>query len=303
MSVIICAYTERRWEGLLAAVASVGRQSRRPRETIVVIDHDPALLRRAKAALHGTRVVGNAGERGLSSARNTGVALARGEIVAFLDDDAIADERWLARLAAAFEHADVVGAGGVARPRWVDGAAPRWLPEEFLWTVGCSYRGLPSRLEPIRNPIGATMSFRREVLERNGGFADGIGRVGATPLGCEETELAIRLRHAQPGAVVLHVPDAIVEHAVSAERLRWGYFCRRCWSEGVSKALVSRSVGSTDGLASERTYTLQTLPTGVARGLRDGLRGDPGGWQRAGAIVAGLLLTVGGYLRGLAASR
>ncbi len=286
MSVIICTYTERRWEGLLEAIASLGRQTHAASETIVVIDHDPALLERARRRLPGIRVIQSAGEPGLSGARNTGVAAARGEIVAFLDDDAVADERWLAALAGAFADPDVVGAGGVARPRWQDGVAPRWLPEEFYWTIGCSYRGLPTQIAPIRNPIGATMSFRRAVFEGIDGFTDGIGRVGATPLGCEETELSIRARQAHPGAVVLHVPEAVVEHAVPPERLSWRYFCKRCWAEGLSKALVSREVGSTDALSSEWTYTLRTLPAGVARGLFDAGRGDLAGLQRAGAIVA-----------------
>jgi glucosyl-dolichyl phosphate glucuronosyltransferase len=298
ISVIVCTYTERRWAALQAAVASIARQRHTACETIVVIDHDEQLERRARDMLAGTRVVASSGEPGLSGARNSGVAAARGEIVAFLDDDAVADEMWLTELAGAFDDLDVVGAGGVARPRWPDGRAPRWLPEEFYWTIGCSYRGLPTRTAPVRNPIGASMSFRRSVLERVDGFTDGIGRVGATPLGCEETELSIRARRAHPGGVVLHVPDAVVEHEVPAARLSWRYFRSRCWAEGISKARVSRVVGSSDALASEWTYTLRTLPSGAVLGLLDAVRGDAAGLLRAGAIVAGLVITSTGYLCG-----
>jgi GT2 family glycosyltransferase len=298
VSVVVCSYTERRWEGLQEAVASIARQTHVACETIVVIDHDDALERRARTSLAGTRVVTNSGEPGLSGARNSGVSAARGEIVAFLDDDAVAGDMWLAELAAAFGDDNVVGAGGVATPRWPDGNAPRWLPEEFYWTIGCSYRGLPARTAPVRNPIGASMSFRRSVLERIDGFTDGIGRVGTTPLGCEETELSIRARREYPGAVVLHVPDAIVEHAVPADRLSWRYFRRRCWAEGISKALVSGAVGSSDALASEWTYTLRTLPSGALIGVVDAVRGDSAGLLRSGAIVAGLVITSTGYLCG-----
>ena len=298
VSVVICAYTVRRWQALLEAAESVARQTHRALETIVVIDHEQELLGRARATLAEARVIENTGPQGLSGARNSGVDAASGEIVAFLDDDAVADDRWLEELAGVFTDPAVVGAGGVAEPRWEQGEAPAWLPEEFYWTIGCSYRGLPTGTAPIRNPIGATMCFRRSVLERIDGFTDGIGRVGTTPLGCEETELSIRARRSHPGAVLMHVPAAFVKHAVTAERLTWGYFRKRCWAEGLSKALVSGEVGSGEALSSEWTYTLRTLPGGVARGLADALRGDAAGLQRAGAIIAGLALTAAGYLRG-----
>ncbi len=298
VSVVICTYTEARWKGLLEAVASVDRQTQAPLETIVVIDHDSELLARATAALPDVIVIGSTAERGLSGARNSGVAAASGEIVAFLDDDAVADDAWLEELSRVYDDPDVVGAGGVARPRWEGGTAPRWLPEEFYWTIGCSYRGLPTETAAIRNPIGANMSFRRVVFDRIDGFSCAIGRVGSTPLGCEETELSIRARRAYAGAVVLHVPGAQVEHTVPAERCGWAYFCSRCWAEGLSKALVTEEVGSADALSSEWTYTLKTLPTGVLRGLMDGLRGDPAGLRRSGAIVIGLLVTMAGYARG-----
>ena len=142
------------------------------------------------------------------------------------------------------------------------------------------------------------MSFRRAVFDRTRGFTSGIGRVGRTPLGCEETELSIRARQAYQGGVVLHVPTARVEHAVPAERLSWRYFRSRCWAEGLSKALVTEEVGFADALSSEWIYTLRTLPTGVASGLSDGVRGDHTGFLRAGAIIGGFLVTAAGYLRG-----
>jgi GT2 family glycosyltransferase len=301
ISLVICAYTTSRSAALLAAAASIDRQTYPACETIVVIDHNPHLLEHAKETMPGVCVLANTGRRGLSGARNTGTSAAQGQVIAFLDDDAVADETWLAELGTVYRDPNVIGAGGIARPRWA-GRPPRWLPREFYWTIGCSYRGLPTHVAPIRNPIGVNMSFRREVFERIDGFSSDIGRVGRTPLGCEETELSIRARLAYSNGVILHVPGAGVEHLVSGERVRWCYFLARCWAEGLSKALVSREVGSTDALSSEWTYTLRTLPAGVVRGLIDGARGDFTGVLRAGAIVAGLLVTLAGYLRGRLAS-
>jgi GT2 family glycosyltransferase len=300
VSVVTCAYTGQRWDALVDAVASAQAQDPPPHEVVVVVDHNDDLLKRAIDEFPRARVFGNEESRGLSGARNTGVRRATGEIVAFLDDDARARPGWLSALARAFEDPTVIGAGGVAAPVW-ESPAPSWIPAEFLWVIGCSYRGLPSTAAEIRNPIGANMAFRRAVLERVGGFADGIGRVGRTPLGCEETELSIRARAATGGRIV-QIPDAQVDHRVSPDRTRWRYFRRRCWAEGLSKAIVSRSVGSDAALESERSYVTRTLPTGVGRGLADALRGDRSGVARSLAIVIGLMITVAGYLVGLLAA-
>jgi hypothetical protein len=149
----------------------------------------------------------------------------------------------------------------------------------------------------IRNPIGANMAFRRSALRNAGGFIEGIGRVGTVPLGCEETELAIRVRRIT-GGVVLHLPDARVSHRVTASRVTSRYFLSRCWSEGLSKALVAAEAGPDAALASERAYAARTLPRGVARAIRDAARGDGSGLGRAAAIVAGLAVTATGYARG-----
>jgi GT2 family glycosyltransferase len=298
---VICTYAIERWDALVEAVASVQSQTRVPDQMILVIDHNPALLERARAEFPTLMVVPNLERRGLSGARNTGVRFARGEIVAFLDDDARAHAGWLTELLDAYRDQNVIGTGGFVEPRWKSGRAAGWLPEEFYWTIGCSYRGLSSAGSAIRNPIGASMSFRREAILRAGGFREGIGRVVAIPLGCEETEMSVRMANALPGTKIVHATSARVDHLVEPERVRWRYFLARCWAEGRSKAIVARHVGASAGLASERTYVLRTLPRGVVTHLGRGMRGELSGFVRAGAIVVGLSVTVAGYLCGRAA--
>jgi GT2 family glycosyltransferase len=301
VSVIVCAYTLQRWEVLCEGIAAVARQTLPALETIVVVDHNPELLERVQRRFPEAIAVANAGERGSSASRNTALDLAGGEILAFLDDDAIAAETWLREMVRPYRDPDVIGTGGTPLPRWDGGAAPSWMPREFYWTIGCAYRGLPEEVAPVRNSIGAAMSFRRTVFERVGGFAEDLGPAMAAPGahgGGEDTEFGIRARNAFPGGDLLHLPAARVEHRVPVERTTFAYFRHRCWLEGRTKALMGAAVGSADGLSSERTYALRILPSGVLRGLADAARGDLGGLQRAGAIVAGLAFTAAGYFWG-----
>lgn len=300
VSVVICAYTTSRWEQLQAAVKSVLEQDPPAHEIVVVIDHCPPLEELAREAFPamGVHVVTNKEARGLSGARNTGTAHARAEVIAFLDDDAVALPGWLAGHARHYAHPNVLGVGGLVVPEWED-PAPRWFPIEFGWVIGCSYLGQPAATAPVRNPIGANMSFRRAVIEAVGGFAQSLGRVGTSPVGCEETELSIRVAAAYPGGHILHEPSAPVRHQVPSSRGTWSYFRRRCWAEGRSKSRVSRLVSSPSALASERAYVRTILPDGVRRNLVEAARTrDFGHLLRATAIFAGLAITTAGYCAG-----
>jgi glycosyltransferase involved in cell wall biosynthesis/GT2 family glycosyltransferase len=296
ISVVICAFTRDRLEVLSESVDSLRAQTLPAHEIVLVIDHAPELLEEVRGLWPDLKIVENRERRGLSGARNTGVAEATGEIVAFLDDDAIAAPDWLARLADAYADPGVVGAGGTVRPRWVEGK-PGWFPPEFDWVVGCTHSGMPQQLEPVRNLVGANMSFRRQPLLDVGGFSHDLGRVGSLPVGCEETDLSIRVHQRWPEAEILYDPEAKVEHVVPPTRGRIRYFIDRCRAEGRSKAVLSGMVGTQDGLSSERSYVRRTLPLGVLRDLGAVFKGDPSGFSRAAMIVVGLAATSVDYLR------
>jgi hypothetical protein len=147
--------------------------------------------------------------------------------------------------------------------------------------------------------MGGNASYRREIFQQVGGFQIKIGRsVGKRPMGCEETELCIRIRQFRPEAVLLFESQAVIHHLVPANRCRFSYFTSRCYAEGLSKAAVAARVGAKDALSSERSHAAKTLPKGVARDLGAAIRGDVSGAARAAAIVIGLAATVAGYAVG-----
>jgi glucosyl-dolichyl phosphate glucuronosyltransferase len=296
VSIIICTYNHARWNFLVGAVESALTQGRPADEVIVVVDHNPELLALVQSIFPGVIALENQEERGLSGARNTGIAAASGEIIAFMDDDAQAASDWLDQLISGYADPQVIGVGGSIEPQW-PGSRPGWFPREFDWVVGCTYRGLPEQAAPVRNLIGANMSFRREVFSEVT-FYHGIGHNNKTPLGGSDPDFCIRVKQRWPDKVLLYQPGAKVFHQVSENRTKWSYFRLRCYNEGLSKSLLAERVGSKDGLSSERSYVLHTLPVGVARGLVDAVRGDINGISRTGSLIAGLAFTSAGYMKG-----
>lgn len=302
VSVVVPAWNSARRDELAACLEAIERQTLAPLEVIVVIDHNEELLAWVRQSFPVVRAVANEGERGVVDARNTGTALARGDIVVLTDDDTVAETTWIEKLASCFEDPTVIGVTGELLPHW-SGAKPEWFPYEFYWVFGCSYAGLPTELAPVRNPIAANMAVRRWALEEVGGFRQGVaprqirhrGAVVAGGHALEDTELGIRIGRRRPEMQWLYQPHATVHHRVNEEQATPGYLLRRSFEEGAGKAALAQAVGSEDGLESERRHLLVVIPRGVLGGFRDLLKGEPAGIARAAMIVAGIAAAACGY--------
>ncbi|WP_158550863.1 glycosyltransferase family 2 protein [Geodermatophilus sp. TF02-6] len=300
VSVVIACYTEARWDGLTAAVRSALDQERPPLEVIVAVDHAPALLRRIEQELPDVRAVANTASRGASGTRNAGAAVARGDVVAFLDDDTRASRTWLANLVRGLQEVpQAIGVGGRVGAGWPDGAAPRWFPPEFLWAVGVTYEGMPRSRSEVRNVWSENMAVWRGEFARVGGFRDGFGKVDSSSRP-EDTEFCIRITGATRRAW-LYVPDAEIVHDLPADRATWSFFVRRCYAEGRGKAEMVALDGGV-GLRDERSHVLVVVPRGVCRDVGRLLAGDVWGPVRAVAAGVGLLAAAWGYLAARAAA-
>ncbi|OKH51126.1 glycosyltransferase [Phormidium tenue NIES-30] len=237
ISAIICTHNRARYLG--AAIASLLAQTYAAYEIIVV---DNASTDDTKAVVetylpHPALTYVYESTLGLSAARNRGAAIARGTILAYLDDDAEASPHWLVALAEAFEqHPKAAIAGGYVSLIWPqDMTPPRWLSSTLSESLGAYDLGTTTRLitNPGQTPRGLNYGVKKSFLEAVGGFDPQLGRVGKNLLSNEElhlTQLALAAGHE-----VLFVPQAQVAHNVAPERLRRGWFLRRSWWQGISE--------------------------------------------------------------------
>jgi len=258
ISVVISVYSIERADDVMACIESLNRQTLLPKEVIVVLDPNDTLVNYYKKRLNASVKIVVSDAFGLSSARNMGLKSCDSEIIAFIDDDAVADKDWLKNLSTNFDDPLVIGVGGRIVPIWPN-QNPEWFPEELYWIVGCSYKGLPTKKATIRNPIGCNMAFRRYAFEKAGCFSTTTGRVGDKLMGHDDTEMGIRVARRLPGALIIYDPFSIVYHRVSSNRVNITYVLRRSYSEGFSKAFVSNSSQITEAaLGTEKVY-LRTL--------------------------------------------
>jgi len=298
-AVIVCTSSRDREPLLHACIDSVFDGSRRPDELFVVVDGDRSLEEELARSLEpAARVLPSVGH-GLSAARNTGLAAAASDLVAFVDDDAEVDRGWLESLVWAFAlDGDLVGSGGPVLPRW--GAERRWMPDELLWVVGCTYQGHRKDAGPIRNPIGCNMAFRRRSLVSAGGFCTTFGKDGRSLQTCDETELGLRLERVHGPGRIVYAPNASVHHFVPSARISWRLLVRRSISEGIAKGRLRRLYRN-DALGPERDYVRLLAFDSVPRLIRESVQvRDPQRAIGAMAIATSLLIAGAAFVAGLA---
>lgn len=300
VSVVVCTHTTDRYEHLREAVESVLANDYGDREVVVVSDGSEAVDERAREEFGDrtdVRVHLQEPNQGLLAARNAGAEVADGDVVAFIDDDALADEAWLSELVAAYD-AGWPAVGGRMVPEWVAGE-PDFLPEEFYWLIGATHRGYADGPGEVRNTFGSNLSFRRDLFLELGGFDAAIGgRQGDRNLQGGETELCARLR-AEHGAGVYYTPDAVVAHKIFDYRTDPEWLVRRAFWQGYSKRGMETLVPESTG--EERAF-LGDLLTRFVPGRIAGLVRDPSR-ARALQLVFLFVLTAAvgaGYLYGIA---
>jgi glucosyl-dolichyl phosphate glucuronosyltransferase len=222
---------------------------------------------------------------GLSAARNRAIREARGELLLFLDDDALPAPGWLESYVEAFRDPRVGAAGGPVEPIF-DGALPAWLDGRFLPYLSAWDRG-PGVVPLVYNelPRGANMAFRRKTFALYGDFLEQLGRKGASLRSCEEIEYCLRLERA--GEKILYLPTASVRHHVATSRLSLDWMSARFSAQGFSEAILDwRHAG------------VRGLRTGLRRVARLDTPASPASSPGDDPLAHCLRHTARGYRRG-----
>ncbi len=242
ISAIICTHNREQYLG--AAIDSLLQQDCSAFEVVVVDNASSDRTRDIVATRQGVKYVFEP-VIGLSVARNTGAKAAVGEILAYLDDDAVASPSWLRILEEAYQSNEKLAvAGGKVTLLWpADTQPPLWLSVNLAANLGAYDLGdsIVYIHQPGMTPRGLNYSVRRTFLEQIGGFNVNLGRIGKILLSNEElhtTELALQL-----GWQVAYLPEALVAHNVAIERLQRSWFLSRGWWQGISECYREQLAG------------------------------------------------------------
>jgi len=236
ISVVICTHQNSRFKDFLEAVNSIKNQTYKNFEIIGIVDGNDSLFKKLKSKKVLNKLSLNKNNLGLSKSRNKGIEKASGNIIAFLDDDAIADRNWLKELERMYKKYNAIAVGGRLIPKWVT-KKPNFLPEEYYWLIGATHKSFPEKVTEVRNTFGSNISFKTDILKVLEGFRNEIGVKGKKLLQAEETELCERMRE-KFGKGVIYNPGAIVYHKIFPERLRLTFLLRRAFWQGYSKRIM-----------------------------------------------------------------
>ena len=246
LSIITACYTKNRLKDLKELLDSVSRQTLGDVEVLIVAERSPELADSIREYLGeknytDMQVLYNEGPLGVCYARNLAIGQAQGDIIGFVDDDAVLDLNWAEETCRTYDEDDtVISVTGPILPLWQDGPLD-WFPREFYWIFSCLDIDVVEKTE-VRNGYGTNLSFRREAFESAGLFNVDLGVKGRAHRGwqepgAEEPELSLRVRE-KTGKRIIYNPRVRVQHRVYKYRTTNRFIARRAFWEGYAKAML-----------------------------------------------------------------
>jgi glucosyl-dolichyl phosphate glucuronosyltransferase len=257
LSVIVCSYN--RYELVAQAVRSVEKSATSLNGVELIVVENTPLRQRQPLALGPRAQIVLCEQPGLSNARNAGIQASTGDIVAFVDDDAIVGEEWCAAVLRAFATIpDAAVCGGRTLPRFSSPHRPPWYFHELVHHLSCIDWGRTAHpLLPGQWIVGANMAFRRRVFEEVGFFDSALGRKGeASLLSNEEIAMIRRIGRER----VYYIPDMVVEHVIAEERLCPEWFRKRVFWQAVSDVLAGETHKTAAQCGAELFNAVACLP-------------------------------------------
>ncbi len=248
ISIITPCYTTERLKDVTELLDSIQAQSYKNIEVLIVAERSLELANSIRSYVEekgypDIQVLYNQDEWGSYSARNLGIEQAQGDIIAFIDDDALLLPEWAEETAKAYaEDSSIIGLTGPILPLW-ERDSMAWFPKEFYWIFSCTYWDWTEKT-PVRNGYGTNISFRREAFDSCGLFKSslevkGQGKSDWQRPGAKETEFSLRVTR-ETGKRIIYHPNIRVRHKVYRYRLSTNFIAKRAYWEGYAKALLNK---------------------------------------------------------------
>jgi glycosyltransferase involved in cell wall biosynthesis len=250
VNVITTIYTDERLNDLYSLLQSLSRQVYKTIELICVVERSEELLHRIKQFCKDNQyekvtLLFNEGPWGLSAARNLAIKHAQGEIIAFIDDDAVAFPEWIEEIVKAFkEDSNLIGVTGPIYPLWEE-ESMAWFPKELYWIFSCTYQEENIKMY-VRNGYGTNIAFKCEAFDLCGDFKTELGlksdgKNGINGPVAEEMELSVRVTELT-NKYIAFCPTVKVYHRVYKYRFTRRYIEKRSYWEGYAKAKVKKEM-------------------------------------------------------------
>lgn len=245
VSIIICTYN--RADLLRITLESLSSLQDIEKAEVLIVDNNSSDHTRSVAdafiKLNKSKIVAHYCfelMQGLSAARNTGIHAAEGDIIAFLDDDAVPCEEWIITILTTFDsRRDVYAMGGIIYPNFESGR-PAWLIKalELPYTIVDNGRAV-KEYPPNLHPFGANMAIRKSFLE-NHLFPTHLGRKGTMLLSGEESWLFNQMK--KEGKTILYHPHMSVVHFIPDSRLTREWIQERYYYQGITNGAECKGI-------------------------------------------------------------
>jgi len=308
LSIVITSYTTERLKDIYELFDSIKNQTYKNIEVIFVAECSRELYEKAKEygekiELPRFKILFNKGQQGACAARNLGIANAQGEIIGFVDDDAVFFPDWAEEMVKTYKDETVIGVTGPAYPKWQEKFVP-WLPEEFYWLISCTNWCSWNEIREVRNIWAMNASLRREAFDF-GGFATYLGPQKGGIQGWkkklpEEIELSLRIKE-RTGKRIVYNPKSKVNHKIYSYKLKIKYMIQCAYLMGFSKSKMKKVYSkfqNQDILIQEKQLLKRIFRRLLLKMIRQMFKDPALTWQRFLITVIVLLSIAIGYLAG-----
>ena len=286
LSIIICSYNRASY--ISDALTSLYHQSAGLNEfEVIIVDNNST--DNTKEVYEKWRQTNTNGQfsfisetkQGASFARNTGAAIAKGEWICFMDDDAVATPNYVENIFKHIHHQpEAVGFGGRIIPKYIP-SEPKWMSYYVSSLVGnFDYAPIACAFENGKYPLESNMIVKKSVYDQIGGFNVNLpGVVGTLRIGGEGKELFYKI--IALGHTIYYDPSICVHHVVEVKKLTSEYMYRVASGIGRGEKVRTRSISASAYLVKTLEYIFK-LGAAIVLGIKYILQATP---AKAGPVI------------------